>query len=166
VRVWHYLPDRWSGDAAEALYRGPIIKALRRNFSTKRRFTILEDNDPTGRPADVAQPLRKRTLALLERLGYKSNKAIGTKAELKIDPMPFPRYSPELNPCDFALWNEVARRMDATPAPKNESIDAYKARLRRAAMGIPKSVVVKMLLSIRKRAHQVWQAKGGDIPRD
>ena len=101
-----------------------------------------------------------------KRFGYKSNKSILAKAELKIEPMPFPRFSPELNPCDFALWNEVARRMEATPAPKNESIEAYKAHLRRVAMGIPEGVITKMLLGIRKRAQQVWEAKGGDIPRD
>ena len=56
--------------------------------------------------------------------------------------------------------------MDATPAPKNESIAAYKARLQRVAMGVQMPVITEMPLAIRKRARQVWEAKGGDIPRD
>ena len=39
-----------------------------------KSFQILEDNDPTG---------------------YKSNQAISAKRDLKINPIEFPRYSPD-----------------------------------------------------------------------
>ena len=48
IVLWHYLPARWNGHAAVDLYRGPIIRALRRSFGEKRSYTIMEDNDPTG----------------------------------------------------------------------------------------------------------------------
>ena len=48
IRIWHYLPGRWNGQAAADLYQGPIIRALRRAHGKKRRYTIIEDNDPTG----------------------------------------------------------------------------------------------------------------------
>ena len=66
VRVWHYIDGPWSGSQAEAIYRNVIGPALKRNHGAKRRFTILEDNDPTG---------------------YKSNVAKAAKAELGIVPM-------------------------------------------------------------------------------
>jgi hypothetical protein len=136
VRVWHYLPQRWSGEAAADLYRGPIIKALKRYRGQKAHYKILEDNDATG---------------------YKSNKGKAAKQELKIRPLKFPRYSPDLNPLDFALWSEVERRMGKHKVSGNESVSKFKARLRRTAMNIPATVIKKMTASIKKRA------KAGEI---
>ena len=87
VRLWHYLPDqKWNAEIAAKTYSGPIIKALKRNHGAKRFYKVLEDNDPTG---------------------YKSKKAVDEKRKLSIKAVQFPRYSPDLNPLDFFLWNEV-----------------------------------------------------------
>ena len=67
-----------------------MLPALQKYRGNKRRYDILEDNDPTG---------------------YKSNDAKKEKVRLKIVPVEFPTYSPDLNPCDYALWTEVATRM-------------------------------------------------------
>ncbi len=48
VKVWEYLPRRWSGAAAADLYAGPIAKTLRRCRGHGKSFIVLEDNDPTG----------------------------------------------------------------------------------------------------------------------
>ena len=80
---------------------------------------MLEDNDPTG---------------------FKSKVAIDAKATLRIKPIEFPTYSPDLNPSDFSLWREVESRMAAQTAPKTEAAIGYKARLRRTAMAIPAGV--------------------------
>ena len=49
ARIWHYLPKgKWNGAAAAATYRGPIQKALKKHRGVKKRFWLLEDNDPTG----------------------------------------------------------------------------------------------------------------------
>ena len=145
VRVWHYLPRSWSGQAAEKCYRGPIIKALRRNYPGQKSFKILEDNDPTG---------------------YKSNKAMAAKKELKINPIEFPAYSPDLNPCDFFLWDEVERRMVDNKPQGKESVDAFKTRLRRTAMSIPSSVILQGVASIKERSQQIYDADGNDPARD
>ena len=58
-----------------------IAKALKRCRGEKRRFSLLEDNDPAG---------------------FKSKGGISAKASLNIQPLPFPTYSPDLYPCDFA----------------------------------------------------------------
>ena len=49
---------------------------------------------------------------------------------------------------------------------KDETLEAYKARLRRTAMAIPAGMIWKAMVSIRKRAKMVVDAKGKDIPRD
>ena len=110
-----------------------------------KSFQILEDNDPTG---------------------YKSNQAISAKRDLKINPIEFPKYSPDLNPCDYFLWDEVTRRMENNKPKGKESVDAFKARLRRTALGIPQSVILKGVASMKERAKQIYDAEGNDPARD
>ena len=144
VRLWHYLPCTWSGQVAAETYRGPIRRALKKHRGEKAKYVVLEDNDPTG---------------------YKSNKALEAKRDLGIQAMQFPRYSPDLNPLDFYLWDAIERRMRAAKtAPM--SVAAYKARLRRVAMSIPEAEIREAVLSIKARAKAVYDAKGGDIARD
>ncbi|CAK0808495.1 unnamed protein product [Prorocentrum cordatum] len=145
VRVWHYLPTLWCADAACDFYAGVLAPALRRCRKGRRAFRILEDNDPTG---------------------YKSKKAVDCKRGLKITPIKFPKYSPDLNPLDYFLWAEVNRRMAEQSAPANESQSACKARLRRVAMGIPKSVIRAAVAKMKTKAAEVVVAEGGRIPSD
>ena len=145
VRVWHYLPRRWSGDAAAKVYRDVLAPALKRYRGEKRRYDILEDNDPAG---------------------YKAAPALAAKAALKIKPIMFPTYSPDLNPCDYALWDEVQRRMDSQPVPAQETIAEFKERLRRTALTIPARTVRKLVASMKTRTQDVYERRGGHIPRD
>lgn len=104
-----------------------------------------EDNDPTG---------------------YKSNAGKAAKHALKVHPIDFPKYSPDLNPLDYFVWAEVNRRMAGQRARVNESKDAYKKRLRQTAMGIPKSVISAAVGNLRGKAAEVVAAKGGRIRSD
>ena len=97
---------------------------------------------------------------------YKSNKAIEKKTELCIKALPFPKYSPDLMPLDFSVWAEVEKRMSAQKVKSNESVEEFKARLRRTAMAIPSRVIRKIIATIPKRAAAIVKAKGKDIPRD
>ena len=97
---------------------------------------------------------------------YKCNKAIDAKKELRIVPLPFPKYSPDLMPLDFSVWTEVENRMSAQKAKPDESVEEFKARLRRTAMAIPATVIRKIVAAIPERAAAVVKAKGKDIPRD
>ena len=87
------------------------------------------------------------------------------KRELKIAPIEFPKYSPDLNPLDFCLWSAIQDRMDKH-APKRETIEAYKARLRRTALSLPPSLVRKAVRDIPVRAALVVKAEGGHISKD
>ena len=121
IKLRHYLPKRnWCGAAAESLYRGPVISALKKHVGAKKSYLVMEDNDPTG---------------------FKSNVAIKAKQELKIHTMDYPKHSPDLMPLDFFVWAEVDRRMALQSPPKNESAEQFKARLKRTALAIPESVI-------------------------
>ena len=145
VRVWHYLPRTWNASEAAKLYRGILIRALKKHRPGRRSYKIIEDNDPTG---------------------YKSNAANEAKHELNITPVKFPPYSPDLNPLDFFLWAEVQRRMAARTPRGRETVSQYKQCLRRAAMSIPENMVRKAVEALPGRAAAVVQAGGGDIARD
>ena len=145
VRVWHYLTGAWSGEAAKDVYKDVLAKALKRYRGEKRHYNIVEDNDPSG---------------------FKAGVAIEAKRVIRIHPIEFPTYSPDLNPCDYALWVEVERRMAAQKVPRGEDVHGYKARLRRTAIGIPASVIRKMLADMKPRACEIYERKGGHIRRD
>ena len=105
------------------MYSGPLLSALKRPYpavahSKRSKWTVLEDNDPTG---------------------YTSKKAMAAKDEMKIEAIDFPKYSPDLSPCDFLLWSEVQRRMALKKEPRHETVAGYKARLRRTALAIPEA---------------------------
>jgi len=78
-----------------------------------------------------------------------------------------PRYSPDLNPLDFFLWNDINRRMTkCDPKTKKESIQEYKARLRKVAMSTSKVLIRTALANIHKRIAAVYKEKGGHIDID
>ena len=145
VRIWHYLPSRWNGEAAEDLYRNVVHPALIKHCAARRTYTILEDNDPTG---------------------YKSTRAKNAKVELGIVPIEFPTYSPDLNPLDFSLWSAVAARMDKGVLRLRETAAQYLARLRRTALAIPEADIRRMLSDMKPRAESIYANNGGHIPRD
>ena len=124
VALWEHLPQKWNGENAANLYKGAIYRTLKRQRGTKRKYIVLEDNDPSG---------------------YKSGKAKTAKREPKIDAIPFPAYSPDRNPLDYSIWSEINRRMLRSAPAKVESVTAYKARLRQTALRLPKAFVRNIL---------------------
>ena len=116
VRLWEEIKGTWNGKKAAELYSGPILAALKRANQKKKKFLLLEDNDPTG---------------------YKSNKAIAAKSANKIEVFEIAKRSPDLSVMDYAIWKQVNRNMRAQekrwPEKKRETRTAYITRLRRAA---------------------------------
>ena len=78
----------------------------------------------------------------------------------------WPRYSPDLMPLDFTLWNDINRRMRKNAPVGLESAVAFKARLRRMALRTSTKTVRKAVEAMRTRAKQIWEAKGKNIARD
>ena len=145
IVLWEYLKGPWNGASAVNLYQGPIMKALKKERGEKRSYTVLEDNDPTG---------------------YKSSKAVAAKRALRIKPVPWPRYSPDLHPLDFSIWEKVLDRVLAKKVKGKESVKAFKKRLRLTALRLPSSEIRPSILALPKRAKAVVDAKGGNISMD
>ena len=145
IVMWEYLPRRWTGEEAAKLYKGPILKTLKKQRGTKPKYLVFEDNDPTG---------------------YKSAKGKAAKAELGIEAIPMPVFSPDLNPLDFCLWEEVSRRMVAGTPKRVETVQEYKKRLRLTALRLPSTLVTKAVGAMPKRMRAVVEAKGHSIKID
>ena len=80
--------------------------------------------------------------------------------------MEFPTYSPDLNPCDYSLWEEVENRLAVQKIPRGEDVAGSKERLPRTALSIPAPVIRKMVADMKTRTRQVYERQGGHIPKD
>ena len=144
--MWHFIESRWNGETAANSYEGPVLDALKKAFPRKRRFAVLEDNDPSG---------------------FKSSKGHAAKARAKIDEFNIPKRSPDLNVCDYALWKEVNKRMRGQerkfPTGKRETRAKFLKRLRRTALSLPQSFVDKAVGDLQKRCQLLHAARGGHI---
>jgi hypothetical protein len=145
VAVWEYFDGPWNGERAASMYSKTIAPVLRKKRGKKAKYIVLEDNDPVG---------------------YKSNKAEKAKKDVGIVAMSFPRYSPDLNPMDYFLWEEVASRMGENEPRAVETVEAFKKRLRRTAFAIPKSVIKKGILDLKKRIQNCYDNGGKCVTWD
>lgn len=145
LRLWHHLDKgKWSGAIAAKIYRGPLLKALQKHRGVKAKYVILEDNDPSG---------------------FKSGKGMAAKREVGIRAIPFPKYSPDLNPLDFHVWHAVEEKvMKKLKGPV--SVKKFGTLLRAAARSIKRDAILAAVASIKDRAKAVVAAKGGAIARD
>ena len=146
VCLWEELKGRWNGAAAANLYEGPIHRSLARTCPAKRKFRVLEDNDPTG---------------------WKSSKGVAAKKRARIEVFAIPKRSPDLNVMDYAIWKAVSRRMRKQerrfPANKVESKAAFVERLKRTAKALPATLVRRSIVDMRRRCQRLHAAKGGHI---
>lgn len=144
VLVWHTVQGAWSGDQAAALYTDVVRPALEKQYPQKRKFCILEDNDPTGN---------------------QSNKGLQAKRESKLEVLHIPKRSPDLNVMDFAVWSEIERRMRQQekkwPASKRETREAFELRLNRTAKNLPEAFINKSISDLKRRSERLFEAKGG-----
>ena len=142
--VWEQLKGKWTGAAAAKLYRGPVQKALRREYPGKRKFSVLEDNDPTG---------------------WKSKKGIAAKKAAKIAVFRIPPRSPDLNVLDYAVWTEINKRMRRQERKfskqKVETKQAYLKRLDGTARRLGEGFLRRSIADMKRRCQRLHDAKGG-----
>ena len=53
VRMSEYVSGPWNSSRAAAMYRGPLLRAMKRAYPDRAKrkspsWFVLEDNDPTG----------------------------------------------------------------------------------------------------------------------
>ena len=149
IRMWRYIGGAsWCATEAAAMYKD-MEKTLNKANPPKAAqprhlWTILEDNDPTG---------------------YKSRAGCNAKSACKMTTLDLPRRSPDLNVLDYTLWHEINTRMRQQEANmgvnRKESVEAFKTRLRRVALTLPRGVVEKAVKDMRRRTQMLHSAKGG-----
>ena len=146
IRLWHYTDGKWNAKAASCMYTKHLAPALKKAYPFKQKFIVLEDNDPAG---------------------YKSKSGLAAKKLVGIATMDLPKRSPDLNVLDYSLWHEINVRMRTQeskfrPAFK-ETPDAFKRRLRKTALSLPKSLVSRAVGDMKRRLQLIKKAKGGLI---
>ena len=146
VLMCHVVPGKWNASEAAKMYSKSLAPALQDMYPSKRRYQILEDNDPSG---------------------YKSKAAIQAKDECKIVPMGFPKRSPDINPLDYGFWSHVNRLLrkqeSAFPASKRETRCQFIARVKRTVKRVPASVLTPLVKSMKRRCVALRNAKGKDF---
>ena len=144
VRFWHVVNKKWNGREAASCYRGPILQGLRRAWPGKRKFRVLEDNDPSG---------------------FKASAGVEAKAKSGIAAFQIPRRSPDLNVCDYALWAAVNRKMRRQernlPRAEKETRAEYIARLRRVAHGLTPAFIDRSIGDMRRLCQLLFKRRGG-----
>ena len=141
VILWQPLErgQRWNGGAAARMYKGPLLGALRRMWGPRRRFIIVEDGD---------------------RKGNQSGPGKTAKEEAGITAMTLPPRTPAWMPLDYAIWQEIEKRMVASDPGRHETKSEFILRLRRAAMSLPRGFVRKVIARMRSNIQGVIAAKG------
>ena len=144
IVFWHVNMKPWGGAGAEAMYKD-LGNTLRKTCGNKRKYRVVEDGDPKG---------------------FQSTRGIAEKARQKIESWKLPVRSPEWMPLDFCLWHEIEERFYAKAPSHDETKKQFLKRLRSIAMRLPRQLVRKCLLSMRKRIHMTIEAKGRHIEID
>ena len=139
----YHVKGHWNGAKAEEMYTSYLAPALRETYPAKKRFLLLEDNDPSG---------------------YKSNLGKDAKRAEHIDVLPLPKRSPDLNPLDYGSWACVNRRLRKQESRfqtrKKETPQEFTARFRRTIMRIPRQVLTPMVESMKRRCAALKVAGG------
>ena len=114
---------------------GALGKSMRKRYGDKRKFNVVEDDDTKG---------------------FQSSKRKQAKLQEHIRSWMLPPRSPGWMPLDYCLWNEIEDRVLSQDGHEHETKESYAARLRRAAMRLPqtlvRSVVAKMKGNIEATA--------------
>ena len=144
VLTCHLVEGSWNAAGAEEMYKTALGPALKGQHPNKRKFLVLEDNDPAG---------------------YKSNKAKNAKKDMRIKVFEIPPRSPDLNPLDYGFWKVVNDRLRAQEAKFDDSFvearGAFIRRLRRTILRIPASVLQPLVSNMKRRCEQTQKAAGG-----
>lgn len=142
ITVHEVKDGRWSGQAAASFY-ATLRSDLEKVYPGKRKFTVLEDNDPTG---------------------YKSKKGKDAKAAAAISILEIPKRSPDLSLCDYAIWKEINKRLRKQeakwPKDKKETLAQYVKRLKGTARRLPSDFLKRSIGDMVRRCSRLHEAKG------
>ena len=143
VLTCYVVKRSWSGAAAPELYADHLGPALAQAFPRKRRYHLIEDNDPTGHTSGLGQAAKRKA---------------------HIDCIPFPKHSPDLMPLDYGYWKAVNRRLRKQElgfAPGYyETRKHFVARLRRTILSMRPAFLSKLIGGMKRRCALLDAALG------
>ena len=139
--VRHMVDGRWNVAEAANTCQNVAAFALRKAHPSHRAFLILEDNDPAG---------------------YKAKLSVDTKVREKINCLPFPKRSPDLNPLDYGFWSMINRRLRKQeakfPAGEKESRVAFIKRLRSTVKRVSSTTLEPLVKPMKRRCSALLDA--------
>ena len=143
VLACHVVNNKWNKHSASSMYKDVLGPALHKVYPGKRRFLVLEDNDPAG---------------------YKSILAKDTKQAMGVDVLELPKRSPDLNPLDYAFWSHVNDRLRSQEekfgGAYTETRSQFVKRLRRTILRTRPQVLGGMISNMKRRC-ELLQASAG-----
>ena len=77
-----------------------------------------------------------------------------------------PPYSPDLQPLDFSIWNQIEQKARDAVGDADVTAAQYRAILRRAALRLSPAVVAKAVDDMPRRVQAIVAARGGHIQDD
>ena len=137
--MWENVGERWNGAVAASVYKGPMLKALRRTWGARSQYTIIEDGD---------------------RKGNQSNKGKAAKQYANIKAQVLPPRTPCWMPLDYAIWHAVMERVLNGAPEGTETKAAFEKRLKQCAKSLPRSFVAAQIARMKKNIQGVIAAKG------
>jgi hypothetical protein len=137
--MWHVVEGNWNGQAAAGVYEGPMLRALRRTWGPRRRFTVVEDGD---------------------KKGNQSNKGIDAKERSGIHIMKLPPRTPCWMPLDYAIWHTIAKQVIDEAPDGTESKVSFLDRLEKCAKKLRKGYVSSCIARMKMNIQGVKDAKG------
>ncbi|CAK0845543.1 unnamed protein product, partial [Prorocentrum cordatum] len=144
VLMCRVMGGRWNAATAAEMYQEALAPALRKANAKSRSVLILEDNDPTGYKAKLSK-----------------------EAKEKVECIPFPKRSLDLNPLDYGFWSMINKRLRGQeakfPPSKMESRAAFIRRLKRTIMRVPSATLEPLVQSMKRRCNALLAAKGADF---
>ena len=139
VILWHDCGKKWNGAVAAEIYRGVLLKALRRTWGARESFVIVEDGD---------------------RKGYQTHKAIQAKKDVSIKSMVLPPRSPSLMPLDASIWTRIDAQMTETAPAGRENKEDFIRRLQECAKSLPRGFVRHSIGKTKENIQAILDAKG------
>ena len=144
VLVWSLQETKWCAQSASDFYHDGVRPALDKRWPRTKRFTILEDNDPTGNTSGLGKQAKKG---------------------LKLDVFVIPKRSPDLNVMDYAVWSEIERKMRTQERnwkkAKRETREQYIDRVQHTAQSLSKGFIDSSIGNLKRRCSLLLEAKGG-----
>jgi hypothetical protein len=67
---------------------------------------------------------------------------------------------------DYFLWQEIEARMSKNVPKKLESMDVFKARLKRTALSIPMTIIKKGVANMKQRVQNCFDNDGKFVAWD